>query len=157
MGSPYQLILMNLIHIEACLMGLARGLAAVRFLATWRPAMREWRNEQERQLRVLLVLFKQVGGEYGLFHRSMLELAALVGLVGGIFMGLLPLFLIRLVLRNSNEILTAGLERAGDQIALAEWAAWQSHSPIDPPKALQELAQQRRGWPARQNAPVEFL
>jgi hypothetical protein len=157
MGSPYQLILLNLLHIEGALIGIARSLSFVRRLAKWRPELLAWRTEQERQLRVLIVLFKQVGGEFGVVHRFMLKLAEWVGSLAGLVVALLPISLIRFFLGQADRTLTAGLERAGHQIAIADYAEWQVNSSINPPKALLDLADARREWPSRSEGRVRFL
>lgn len=160
MSSPYQLILMNLIHIQAALIGCVRVVALLRRFAPWRAGLLAWQQEQERQLRVLLVLFKQIGGEYGVVHRFMLELAALVGLAGGVLLACAPLFFLRLSFRQANDVLTAGLERASDQLSIADWAGWQSpsfDSTINPPKVLLELAAARKAWPSRWEGRAQFL
>ncbi len=148
---------MNLIHIQGFLLGAARVLVATRRYAKWRPAMQGWANEQERQLRILLVLFKQVGGEYSWLHRAMLELAEVVGWVGGFALAFLPIKIMRVMLKQVDQTLILGLERAGHQIAIADWAGWEAQPSINPPKALLELAVARREWPSRWEGHVQFL
>lgn len=88
----------------------------------------------------------------------MLELAAFVGVVGGALLALAPMAFVRLFFRQYNEIVTNALVRAGDQIALADWTAWQvGRKPINPPKALLDLADARREWPSKWAGPVQFL
>ena len=148
---------MNLIHIQGFLLGAARVLVSARRYADWRPAMQGWEREQERQLRILLVLFKQVGGEYAWLHRAMLELAEVVGWVGGIALACVPLKIMRLFMMQVDQTLISGLERAGHQIAIADWAGWEVQPSVNPPKALLELAVARREWPSKWEGRGQFL
>lgn len=157
MGSPYQLILLNLIHILGVLNGAIRVLVAIRRRAAWRSAMIEWKHEQERQLRVLLVLFKQIGGQVNFLHSAMLFLAEGVGLGLGFMLSCLPHWALRYMLKRINKILADGYERAGHQISIAEWSEWQVHASINPPKALLELAAARREWVSRVEPRARFL
>ncbi|MBI3542593.1 MAG: hypothetical protein HY075_04890 [Deltaproteobacteria bacterium] len=149
--------MMNLIHIQAFLLGGAQVLAKLRSRSRWAPAMAAWRYEQERQLRVLLVLFKQVGGDFGIVNKVMLELARIVGWTGGAVGSCLPTAVLRLVMRQMEDTLITGLERAGHQIAIADWAGWEIQPSINPPKALLELAGARREWPSKWEGLVQFL
>lgn len=157
MGSPYQLILLNLIHIQSVLIGALSVLIGLRRKAVWRAGMVEWKSEQERQLKVLLVLFKQLGGEVSLLHSALLWVATVVGNELGFVLAFMPRWVLRYILRRLNKVLTDGLERAGHQIAIADWAEWQLQSSINPPKALHELSKARRDWPTRLEPRETFL
>lgn len=157
MGSPYQLILLNLIHIQGVLLGAIRVVAFFCRRARWRTPLLAWKREQERQLRVLIVLFRQIGGDFHRIHRGMLELSKAVGGAAGALAAILPLGLLRFFLRQTNRTLISGLERAGHQIAIADWAEWGTESGISPPKALLQLASERREWPSRWEGLGQFL
>jgi hypothetical protein len=156
-GSPYQLILLNLIHVQGFLVGVTRVLAALRRRELWHGAMVGWSQEQERQLRVLLVLFKQVGGRYGLVHRTMLRIAEVVGLASGLGLAALPTTVVRFFLKQTDDVLNSGLESAAHQIAIADWSGWEISPSINPPKALSDLAVSRREWPSKWEGLVQFL
>lgn len=155
MGSPYQLILLNLLHVQEMLVGTLRVLVFIRRFAHWRGAMEAWLLEQQRQQRILLVLYKQIGGRPGIMHRFLLALARFVGWIGGVLLIPMPLWVIRTSLTRADRTLTSGFERAGHQIAIAEWQS--QSSAINPPKALLELADDRREWPSQWGAPLQFL